>query len=315
MMSSADVAFTRELDSGMESDFTSMRQKIVSQVEEYLKRRTAELDSAFQAERQRLLDAHQDEMRVVEGSVLQLKLRLDRHRTQRSGCIDSLAQERAKALLKHWWSIWKSGAQRSILLKKAAVTLECSTNRATLQSRWATWRLWASKQTLQKRHEVYVQSRERKLRAELNAAKAALSSLERKRSEVDEQTKEAFVRGVCALNREAVQVLHVGQTGDDETEAIESILRGTPSTSSHHAPLAAKELPPSDSSRFSSSCATGRVCPVHHVDEDGVFYHKCYSSRAPHAAAAQSTSAHRSFVIRVDPNDGVPIGGGWTRKP
>ena len=67
-----------------------------------------------------------------------------------------------------------------------------------------------------------------RLEAELAASRAALAREAAARNEAEERFKQAFMRGVCALNFEALAVLKTGAAGPAAAAAAEMQARMSP---------------------------------------------------------------------------------------
>lgn len=369
-----DQAFVTAVGAFMSNDFQLLQKNVETQIEEYLKKRVRDIERISSVERQTLEASHSAEMESKQEVINSLESEKCVAVEERRRCLEELDRFHQERLLQRYWNTWVSFLKRTKCQRKIVETLEASTKRALVARRWWLWRLHAMTKKQRKQSETVMRSREKKLTAEMEGLRAEIVHREEQQRESNEQTKTAFVRGVCALNREAVQILR-GETGETEVEAIESILRGgaTPSAcisgnslfsasrprgtqgrpeysehvtprpgsnglipSEHHEDGGLEERfshHPSDSPSLpgwrgpagsgsahsgggggggSGSGAglagagySGGICPVHNVDQDGNFYHKCYAKNRPRA---HHVSTHTPFIVRVDPNQGIPVG-------
>ncbi|EPY22471.1 hypothetical protein AGDE_13299 [Angomonas deanei] len=143
--------------------------------------------------------------------------------------------------------------------------------------------------------------REEELKGEIEALKEALRKESEARRTVEDKSKADLVKSVAALNREAILSLK-GEDGEDDAAAIEEIL-------SSHSPVSRKSSTMLEQSQGASGRLDSRgslrgsravegassppFCPVHGVDEEGNFYHKCYNPNA--CAYGPSSTRQREF--------------------
>ena len=64
------------------------------------------------------------------------------------------------------------------------------------------------------------------LNAQLSAAQEEVVRLQQERDRFEEQMKKAFMRGVCALNMEAMTMFNAGGTEESQTPADEDVHAG-----------------------------------------------------------------------------------------
>lgn len=417
-----DAKFIRGVVDFMHDDFQAVEKNVEKRIEEYLRQRVLALNVEAQKEVETLQNQHNDEIRKQKEIVKALELRCHQLLGKRKDFSKILHQLRPQAVAVKHFEKWKTWAIRHAEHRRLSDILFLSNQRVSMRQCWGAWRLFCAVRVLRKRQEVLMRSRERQLVAETAALKSQLEKAAKRQKEADEQTKTAFVRGVSALNREALQVLR-GETGENDAETIASILRGesllapsspsflnpmmdarsvysspkkmfspcyydpravagdkrgdqmegshkmiprskkaadehqkemnripefffraqkhgdwvhsgniispleltnpdlvkTPSDAHGNKTTSMKPNPPSADRDSISKTRQSRsdeetghnatICPVHHTDIEGNFYHKCYAKDSTSRPVRNEVKpTHTPFILRVDPSLGVPLG-------
>jgi len=173
--------------------------------------------------------------------------------------------------------------------------------------------------------------REEALHGQIDVFKEELQHAHTANEEIEKKLKAAFVKGVCALNREAVFALREGDSvgearpdgsGGDDVAAIEEILTRDHSRRHSSTGLATPsasfglDMGGVHNPKLSKTACTSGVCPVHHVDHDGNYFHRCYAPRsceyapgiagleydpARSASSNPSRRTHQPIIVHADP--------------
>lgn len=326
-LSASDTEFVGEVSAHLAQEAERVRTDTAAHIEDYLRRRGQEMREAAELECAHRVAEVQTELwaaaaaRDTATSVQQ----------RRSGQLArAQGQAAATAALRcrfDTWRRWRDG-RREACERAALCALFIS--RQSLYHFFLQWRLFAAarRQTAAQQEEGRRQrGRESELLGQLEAYRAALEKERRRNDELDGRLREAFVKGMTALNREAVSALR-GSTAEEDAAAIHDILTGKSSLLGKSSSSASSEPPPppsqplADPQRHSRSSfarhqapaatapAPADVCPVHHTDAAGRYFHPCYDARhcpyGPQASADSSitsgggSSAHQAFVVRAD---------------
>lgn len=226
-----DEAFVYSVGRFMNEDFKLLQENVENRIEEYLRRRVLTLTSVWKKEKEMLQAQHDEVLQQQKEIASALEIRCSQLLVNQRQCANKLCRVREENAMTRCFEKWKQWAVCRAQQKLEIEKIRNRNERFLLHQIWGRWRLSSAAKLLRKRQEVLMRSRERKLLSESTQLRNKLEETELRQKEADEQTKTAFVRGVSALNREALQVLR-GTTGEDEAEAIESILRGDPTFSS-----------------------------------------------------------------------------------
>lgn len=334
-LSSEDQIFVSSVGKTFHSATDTLWLNIEKEIEDYLRQRLQELENEKENEIQTIENSHLQVCSVKDEVIASLEAQSSKWALLVHQLTEKMGEEHQRTCLRQAWQSWINFKQQSLHRKQIAIRLAAITERSLQQRRWAAWRLFTAIASQRKRSEVLMKSTERKLLTEVSELKKSLANEQRAHEEAEDQRKTALVRGVAALNREAVQVLR-GESSDSDVQAIEKILRGDTPISNAYSPqidsspiwadpnLRSRVSPSShvlrsgegssgfrDSIKGDGSPINGilpsaeRICPVHHVDEAGNFYHKCFK-QSPNTSIAGSV--HQPLFIRVDPNQGIPVG-------
>lgn len=335
-----DNAFVTEVSEEMDVQARRGREHTAAMIDEYLRRRLAAADehlaAALSAQEARL----RAEFSVVQAGRDGLLAELAASRAQLLRAADAMGRAADAAVARRCLAGWTAHAQRrradqQRAALEAARTADCHTFRAYLK-----WRLQAA----ERRQRQASDKEARQLRctaAELSGQievyREELAAERERGAAADERLRAAFVRGVSALNREAVQVLRGGEGGGGEpaegdVAAIEEILSrdaATPSAAGGAA-NARSHRGFSSSGHFGIGAATAAagaasghrhqqddaICPVHHTDAENNFYHRCYAPQScdysyphhhHHRAGDRSVRvAPQPFVVRAEPFSNTP---------
>jgi len=171
----------------------------------------------------------------------------------------ALQTHKDKLQMSHALTQWKL---KLIDERRQAFTMKLASqhhNRCLLKSAWASWRSvvesnWrekVEKACQRKAQEVCAQlSREmdekiNKINEELKASRAENLRLQNEKVSYEENMKKAFMRGVCALNLEAMTMFD-GENSDNlqrEIENLASVAADLPQKPQHHQHLQKKKAP------------------------------------------------------------------------
>lgn len=257
-LSVEDTTFTRDVVNSMHDDFQALEKRFEKRIGEYLRRRVSMLNAETQKEIEVLQNQHNGEVQELKEVVKALQLRCFQLLEKQKEYAHMLHLLRPEGVMIKYFERWKGWAERRLQQRRVSELLQCSNQRIHIRQCWGAWRLFSAAKVLRRRQEVLMRSRERQLIAETNTLKNQLEITEKRQKETDEQTKAAFLRGVSALNREALQVLR-GEPGENETEAIASILRGDATISPSSLPSFSAVMDPP----FAYSSSKRMHCPYY----------------------------------------------------
>ncbi|KAG5490149.1 hypothetical protein JKF63_00268 [Porcisia hertigi] len=310
-----DEGFVAEVAEEVSTACTRMNSHVSVMIEEYLRRRTQQIrDDAQQAldtVRQQLEGgiadaeaeraAEKERYQKMKARVLQVTVRMQ----------EIHAKHHLTRAFHTWWRCADLRRARRRLAEKVQAHLV----RLGLFHVYTQWRVFAAT-----RHQSRLSShmahksdcREQELIGQIEGYQKQLEEERSNNSSLKEKLKEAFVRGMCALNREAANVLHSSKGGQEEdVEAIAEIL--SHESHSRHHPV----TPGHADNAIPSHTHAHSICPVHHVDPRGNYYHPCFApgyceyGRRPTPSAAVSSgtlpSASGPSVVRADPQSARSI--------
>ncbi|KEG12720.1 hypothetical protein DQ04_01471060 [Trypanosoma grayi] len=219
--------FLQEVGAGIDAHTSRMREGILQMLTLYLKQQQIIIRESLRAEAECRERAILDEKREVEVELNSARNDIQKQKT----IIRNLVLMLGDAHQRLWWQRrfrdWVSWLLKKRQRRQLDWTLKRSGNILRTYHLYAQWRLFAAarrQQRLALAEQSQWKLREAELLAQVEALKERAEE-ERRRSDcLEEKMKAAFVRGVCALNKEAVQVLR----GTQETEDVEEP-RATPS--------------------------------------------------------------------------------------
>ncbi|CAJ1037949.1 hypothetical protein Q4I32_007994 [Leishmania shawi] len=303
-----DERFVAEVAQSVDGACARMNDHVSGMIEEYLRRRIQQVHDDAKEE----LDVvrKQLERRIADAEAAKAaeEERHQKTKTQVAQAAVALQQMQAKLHLKPLFHTWRRCADVHRERRRLAVEAHIHIGRLGMFHAYTQWRLFAAacRQNRLEAKEMHKRDcREQELLGQIEEYQRQLEVEREKDSRLSEKLKEAFVRGMCALNREAVHVLHGSEENQDEdVEAIAEIL--SRESNSRHRSVAPVHM---DSS-IPSNMHAHDVCPVHHVDARGNFYHPCFAlgyceydrrqaSRSPVSSGAPP-SASGPFVVCAD---------------
>ncbi|EPY27450.1 hypothetical protein STCU_05745 [Strigomonas culicis] len=299
-------------------------------IEEYLRRRTQKIEETVRAEMSAAFAVEQQAWEAERQRARQVAARAERlqHQVLRAAEVLENQSIRITGILafRKWMS---SATERRALREKAAVAEGHA--RALLMCRAATrWRLFTVAAQEQKRHQAELQAsacQHEELRGEVEQLHREIARLQEEKDGAEAKLKAAFMKGMVALNREAAQALHSGEPDGINEASVEELLGGTPSRtpsqvmlhsgtgkspalSDGNARTSMRDKYPlftgadghaADARRVPAVFPVPGVCPVHNIDEDGRFYHKCYAPDSCYYGPRGATRESDPFEVRADP--------------
>lgn len=307
-----DDSFVAEVAGEVQASCKGMNEHVSAMIKEYLQRRVEQARRDAQQECNVQVEQIKQTVATAESERAAAEERCAFVKKQLAEAAETLHRKDARLRLLGCFLSWKRGVERR---REQCRLAEESSRRGrclAVYQAYLQWRLFAAVRRgtnveadeLKKR-----ESREQELLGQLGAYRELLKTEQAKNETLNEKLKEAFVRGMSALNREAVQVLHGSddKQGDDDVEAIAEIL----SRSGHSQKLSTSR--DKTESMTHSSAQHQSICPVHQVDRSGHFYHRCYApgyceyyarhsrSRTPPSLSSESPALPSPFVVRADP--------------
>ncbi|KAG5488675.1 hypothetical protein JIQ42_00289 [Leishmania sp. Namibia] len=313
-----DVSFVAEVAENVGGACARMSDHVSAMIEEYLRRRTQQVRDDAKQE----LDAvrRQLERRIADVEAAKAAEEECHHKTKARvmQAAVALQQMSAKLHLTRLFHTWQHCSDVRRERRRLAEEAHAHIGKLALFHAYTQWRLLAAarRQNRREAKESHRRDcREQELLGQIEGYQKQLEEERAKDADLNEKLKEAFLRGMCALNREAVHVLHGSEGNEDEdVEAIAEIL----SRESHSRRRSV--TPVRMDSSNPSNTHTHAICPVHHVDAKGSFYHPCFSpgyceyDRRPASSAPVSSgappSASAPFVVRADPKSARSLDSG-----
>lgn len=306
----SDESFVGEVADEVRATCTRMNEHVSAMIEEYLRRRVEQVRQEVQQECDAQLDQMRLKITIAEGARATEESRYASLKLRLSDTAEALQQKDAKVRMQGFFLSWRCGAERRRERRRLAEEADRHRERLAAFQCYSQWRLFAGA-----RRSAYLEAqelhkrdcREQELLGQLDVFQKLLRDEQEKNLKLNEDLKEAFVRGMCALNREAVQVLHgADESQEDDVEAIADIL----SRDTHSRRLSTPQVKAEDSTR--STTQHQSICPVHQVDRSGHFYHRCfapghceYTQYRPHSCSPPSSNVSPAppspFVVRADP--------------
>ncbi|RNF19641.1 uncharacterized protein Tco025E_04018 [Trypanosoma conorhini] len=180
------------------------------------------MKESLRAEAEQRERALKEEKREVEAALGAAEANVRRQQTLVRGLARLLGDVHRRLWWQRRFQDWLGWAARRRQLRQLGRVMAHAGNVTHTRHAYTQWRLFACTRRESKfarAEESRWRCREAELLAEVEALKG-LAEEERRRSDgLEERMKAAFVRGVCALNKEAVQVLRGTQTAAAAAEA------------------------------------------------------------------------------------------------
>ncbi|SCU72626.1 uncharacterized protein TEOVI_000420400 [Trypanosoma equiperdum] len=307
-----------------------MREDILTMLGRYVNQQHQSIKESLHAEAVRRENAILDERRKIEVTAVGALREVERQKETMSRLVGGLGNANRRMWMQKRFHDWELWVLRKRHRKKLYKTIECHINGIRAYHVYTQWRLLAA---ARRHHRLAVaeQSQWKCSEAELVGQLEVLNKVieeERRHSEnLEEKMRTAFVRGICALNKEAVQVLKGAQLADPQasplcpggmratrtspprygaTRGVSNIFdgstfhtgAGTTMTAGRTAdaedatPLTGQFLPEiRDCSPTPTKTTPARVTPPRH--------HACYAPAT--CAYSARTLPHQPFVVSVDP--------------
>ncbi|KAF8290769.1 putative Centrosomal protein POC5 [Trypanosoma cruzi] len=335
--------FLREVGHGIDTHTSRMREDILLLLSPYIGEQLRLMRESLRAEAERREQVLMDEKREIEASLIVAEENIQKQKK----LVQALALTLGDAHKRLWWRRrfrdWLEWILKKRQQRQLCRTMIQTGNMMRKHHFYAQWRLFAASRR-QRKHALAEESRWSRREAELLAEAEALKGIveeERRRSDgLEEKMKAAFVRGVCALNKEAVQVLRGAQTVEEEVGESKGVPPRLYDARTVRLPSTRTSHTPSTTARFeglpiqktttatTAPAATATItpigpvcsqegysyqytgvpqqassqatCPLHHVCPPGPPCHVCY---APDTCAYNvRSSPHQPFVVSVDPS-------------
>ncbi|KPA81227.1 hypothetical protein ABB37_03647 [Leptomonas pyrrhocoris] len=306
-----DESFVAEVADEVRATSTRMNEHVCAMLEEYLHRRLGQVRCEMQRECDRQIEHAREEIAAVQAEKAAEEKRHASAKKQLAEAAKALQQRGATAQLLACFVNWMRAVELHKERRRLAEEANRHQERSTTFQRYLQWRLFAAARRSAHLAAVELHERdcrEQELQGQIDVYQKTLREEQENNETLNEKLKEAFVRGMCALNREAVQVLHgADDKQEDDVEAIAEILsRDSPSRRISIPQNKTEDTPHSNTHQHPS------ICPVHQVDRSGQFYHRCfapgycsYDDRRPRSRTPPSSSVSSAppppFVVRADP--------------
>ncbi|KAK7199990.1 hypothetical protein NESM_000048000 [Novymonas esmeraldas] len=303
-----DDAFVAEVAEEVSTTCARMNDHVSAMIEEYLRRRVQQVRDSAKQELEVVRQQLEQRIATAEaGKAVEEEQHL-RTKARVAQFADTMQRAHTRVHVERAFLTWQRCADLRRARRRMSEELLARTERLGVFRTYVQWRLLAAARR-QRRLEVSESQRrgcrEQELLGQIEVYQRQLEEERANNVSLSEKLKDAFVRGVCALNREAVQVLHGSEENQDEdVEAIAEILRSE--SHSRHRSVTPGHV---DSSTLSHAHPHG-VCPAHLVDSRGVFYHPCYApgyceydrrpQPRPQASSDAAAAAATPFVVRGD---------------
>lgn len=327
-----DAAFVAEVSHEMDEQCRRNREHNTAMIEEYLRRRLQISEEQMKAklvEQETRMEATFAPIRREKDALAQ---KLDRTQRQLSNFAGALERAKSALLTERYFNMWTSFRLKRQENRQKAELLAQTNRVRQVYHYYLEWRLLTSKQQQRRRGEAKAKELRcqlEELNGQIDVFKEQLTAERRRSEEMEDRLKDAFVRGVSALNREAVHALH-GARSDVDVAAIEDILSKTGGSRRHSMVAQVTDSGVSNSGQgkdpsiLDDGCCTPAtisgisnlqgICPVHHIDPDRNFYHRCYApgscaygpaENEKDAAGAAAVPKRTPFVVHGN-LDAVP---------
>ncbi|CCW60128.1 unnamed protein product [Phytomonas sp. EM1] len=307
--STDDDAFVEEVRAVMDDHCRRKREHTSAMIEEYLRRREKQFEDKVRHEIACQEEKARQEKHAHEDATAKVLERLSRAHAQLARVANNLGGLNSSRIQQRYFHRWLHirAYRRETRGREAQYRLLLS--RLSAFHCFGQWRLFVAarrEHRQQVRQTKRFNTREKELLQRVDGLTGELDVEKRRSEELDEKLKEAFVRGISALNREAFQALR-GDQSEGDIAAIEEIL-GKSTTQRSSAAASPRKTEVGQTEAPARKESGSGICPVHMLDAERNFYHRCYAPSTCEYGprkAANAASSHTPFYVRVD-SKGVP---------
>ncbi|RNF01149.1 hypothetical protein TraAM80_07199 [Trypanosoma rangeli] len=213
--------FLQQVGNGIDTHTTRLREDILLLLLPYLKEHLLVMKESLRAEAEHREQALQEEKREMEASLGAAEASVRQQQTLARGLVRLLGEAHRRLWWQRRFHDWQGWVAKRRQQRQLGRIVTHAANMTQARHFYTQWRLFAltrreCKFTLAE--ESRWKCRETELLAEVEALKGLVEEERRRSDGLEEKMKTAFVRGVCALNREAVQVLRGTQGAAAEEE-------------------------------------------------------------------------------------------------
>ncbi|KAH9588631.1 Pentapeptide repeat [Trypanosoma melophagium] len=247
--------FLQEVGNGINTHTSKMREDILNMLTSHLREQQFAIKRSLQDEAER-----REKILLEEKKETEILLRIAEDDRQKqmilvrrvTGVLGDIHKQMFCQRVFRQWLLWLIQKKKQRQLSEIASR---SGNILRSYHVYTQWRLLAAvrrQQRLALAEESRWKSREAALLAEIDTLKGIVEQERHRSDELEEEARTALVRGVCALNREAVQLLR-GTQSTEEAGVVPSQLYDARAT----------RLPSTRASRTPSTTARFELPPVH----------------------------------------------------
>ncbi|CCW66904.1 unnamed protein product [Phytomonas sp. Hart1] len=318
LRSTGDGAFVAEVRAAMEDHGRLGAAQTSAMIEAYLQSREAQMEAQLRQEIAGEAEKAQREREGHDRAREKVLAKLSMVQQTLAQTANGMGNLRKVGILHCFFHRWlEIRRDRQVRLEQLAQFRLYSSQLAASRcfQRWRFLALRRRVQQQQARQKKKWTTHEKALTQKMEDLTRELEAEKHRNAELDGKLRESFLRGVSALNREAFQVLR-GEKSDHDIAVIEEILGkelGKSSTTIEGPPPAT--VSPVEGPRRAErgpasgpSLASSGVCPVHRVDNERNFYHRCYAPSTCEYGppkAANDSAPRMPFHVRID-NTQVP---------
>jgi hypothetical protein len=307
----SDGSFVSEVSEEVHTSCARLNEHVCAMIEEYLRRRVEQVRCEMRQECDIQIGQVEKELAIAVAEKSAEVAQRASVSKQLAEAADVLPRKDSRARMLNCFLSWRRGVERRREHRLLAEEANRHRERLVVFHAYSQWRLFAAA-----RRSAHLEAaelhqrdcREEELLGQIDVYRNLLEEEHKKNEIMNEKLKEAFVRGMCALNREAVQALHGSDDEQqDDVEAIAAIL----SRDSHSRKLSTPRGKAEDYTQPGAQHCS--ICPVHQVDQNGYFYHRCFApgyceydnhhprSHTPPSSSNVSSTPPSPFVVRADP--------------
>nr|CCC93875.1 unnamed protein product [Trypanosoma congolense IL3000] len=305
--------FLRAIGNNVDVHTTRMRDDILHMLSHYMKQQRRHIRNALRNEATLRENELIEKRHKAEAALESARRTIERQ----NECIRHVATvlwgANSRCWLQRLFSDWKMWLLKRRQHRRGIALMGCFTNITCAFHAYTQWRLLAAARRhhrLALAEQLQWKRNEAELKGQVQALGKIAEEERRSKEDVEDKLRTAFIRGVCALNKEAVQVLK-GSRQSDEAQLSPPKPSGTPPPSATAPTQLESHWAPKVSDHPSGSCDkypprstfsqdTVRECPSITAGTSHIQYHMCYAPSS--CAYSAKILPHQPFVVSVDPS-------------
>lgn len=216
--------FLQDVGRGIDTHTSRMREDIIAMLSFYIRRQLSSIRQSLRQEAERREEALMDEKAKAEALVGVAQESVQKQKTVLQDMVAMLGEAQRRLWCQRRFRSWRDWLARKQQQRRISGNLERFSNTLRAYHIYTQWRLFAA---ARRQHKITLadqmqwRCRETELLAQVEALKEIVEAERRRSDGLEEKMKMALVRGVCALNKEAVQVLRGTHTAEEERAEAE----------------------------------------------------------------------------------------------